>query len=129
MVYLTPTGFSVDDICEKYGGQKLQSSDFSNNMMFGFYLSRRVQKGNRWHPANDNLRGTSAYGTKPTNAASGPTGSIAWDYSKVQYFLFSTGDFSEWYACALACSLFPVYSQFCSQIILQSHAATIHTLG
>ena len=71
-----------------------------------FYLSRRVQKGTAWHPTNDELRGTKAYGTVPTDPTSGPTGSIKWDYDKVQYFMFSTGDFSEWYGDALACLLF-----------------------
>ena len=99
----------MTDFCQKNGGKKLQSSDFYKNMVSGsFYLSRRVQKGTAWHPTNDALRGTKAYGTVPTDPTSGATGSIKWDYNKVQYFMFSTGDFSEWYGDALACLLLPV---------------------
>jgi hypothetical protein len=86
----------VTDFCQKYGGKKLQSSAFNKNMVSGFYLSRRVKKGTVWHPTNDALRGSKAYGTVPTDPTNGATGSIKWDYDKVQYFMFSTGDFSEW---------------------------------
>ena len=89
-------GFSINDVCKDHGGQKLSSDAFSNRMMFGFELVRRVAKGEKWHPENDNLRGTVLYGTPPTDPTNGPTGTIMWEYSKVQYFMFSTGDFSEW---------------------------------
>merc|ERR1711881_28394 len=42
------------------------------------------------------LRGTDSYGQRPTNPTSGPTGTMQWNYNAVQYFMFSTGDFSEW---------------------------------
>ena len=80
-----------------HGGKKMKSSDFKNKMMWGFELARRVAKGSKWHPQNDDLRGTAKYGNPPTNPTSGPTGTMKWDYKKVQYFMFSTGDFSEWY--------------------------------
>ena len=98
----TNTKFSVDEICTKYGGKALNRSDFSDNKMMGFYLSRRVQYGNNWHPMDDDLRGTAVYGTPPTNPTHGPTGSIKWNYNDVQYFMFSTGDFSEWYGSVFA---------------------------
>ena len=75
----------------------MKSSDFSKGNLWGFKLSRRVAKGPKWHPANDALRGTASYGAPPTDPKSGPTGTIQWDYDQVQYFMFSTGDFSEWY--------------------------------
>ena len=84
-----------------HGGKKMKSSDFSNKMMWGFELARRVGQGRKWHPSKDDLRGTAKYGTLPTNPTSGSTGTMQWDYGKVQYFMFSTGDFSEWYVGAL----------------------------
>ena len=75
----------------------MSSVDFSFGKMWGFQLARRVAKGAKWHPANDALRGTASYGAPPTNPSFGPTGTMKWDYDKVQYFMFSTGDFSEWY--------------------------------
>lgn len=99
---IAATAFSVDDICAEWGGKKLESSGFSDNKMLGFYLSRRVQYGNNWHPVDDDLRGTAVYGTPPTNPTYGPTGSIKWNYNDVQYFMFSTGDFSEWYGSVFA---------------------------
>ena len=74
----------------------MDSSDFSNGYMWGFKLARRVATGTKWHPAKDDLRGTASYGEPPTDPKSGPTGTIRWDYRQVQYFMFSTGDFSEW---------------------------------
>ena len=74
----------------------MNSNDFKNGEMWGFALARRVAKGTTWHPATDELRGTDSYGRAPTNPTAGPTGTINWDFKKVQYFLFSTGDFSEW---------------------------------
>ena len=62
-----------------------------------FQLARRVEKGSKWHPATDDLRGTDSYGTPPSDPQSGPTGTMQWHYNQVQYFMFSTGDFSEWY--------------------------------
>ena len=78
----------------------MPSNEYSDQMMWGFQLARRVAQGSKWHPVNDDLRG-SAYGSKPTNPKSGPTGSMKWSYDKLQYFMFSTGDFSEWYVDAL----------------------------
>ena len=75
----------------------MKSSDFSEGKMWGFNLARRVAKGHKWHPSNDDLRGTASYGAPPTDPKSGPTGTMQWDYNQVQYFMFSTGDFSEWY--------------------------------
>merc|ERR1719201_3254322 len=86
-----PAGFSVTKLCHMYGGKKMKSSDFKNNRMWGFGLARRVAKGSKWHPQNDDLRGTAKYGTPPTNPTSGATGTMQWDYKKVQYFMFSTG--------------------------------------
>ena len=96
-VVFNPAAFSVTKLCQMHGGKKMKSSDFKNKMMWGFGLARRVAKGSKWHPQNDDLRGTANYGTPPTNPTSGPTGTMKWDYKKVQYFMFSTGDFSEWY--------------------------------
>ena len=72
---IAATAFSVDDICAEWGGKELESSGFSDNKLMGFYLSRRVQYGNNWHPVDDDLRGTAVYGTPPTNPTHGPTGS------------------------------------------------------
>ena len=96
-VVFNPAAFSVTKLCQMHGGKKMKSSDFQNKMMWGFELARRVAKGSKWHPQNDDLRGTAKYGNPPTNPTSGPTGTMQWDYKKVQYFMFSTGDFSEWY--------------------------------
>ena len=73
-----------------------------------FKLARRVEQGTKWHPANDDLRGTDKYGNPPTNPRTGPTGTMQWKYNQVQYFMFSTGDFSEWYVNAFR-FLFDVY--------------------
>ena len=87
----------ITELCEEHGGKPMSYFNFWNKRMLGFELVRRVAKGNRWHPATDNLRGTDEYGTPPTDPVHGLTGTIKWDYSRVQYFMFSTGDFSEWY--------------------------------
>ena len=98
---IVPIAFDVDAVCKAHGGKELNSSDFSNQQMLGFQLVRRVAQGITWHPANDNLRGTDAYGTLTNDPKNGPTGSIRWDFDKVEYFMFSTGDFSEWCVGAL----------------------------
>ena len=95
-----PTVWNIEDICKAHGKKIMESSDFSDGKMWGFQLARRVAKGYTWHPANDALRGTASYGTPPTDPSSGPTGTMHWDYKKVQYFMFSTGDFREWYVDA-----------------------------
>ena len=87
---------NVNDICKTHGGKPMKSSEFSEGKLWGFQLARRVAKGHNWHPSNDDLRGTAKYGTPPTDPKSGPTGTMQWDYDQVQYFMFSTGDFSEW---------------------------------
>lgn len=79
----------------------MDSSDFSKGKMWGFQLARRVSKGKKWHPGNDNLRGLASYGTSPTDPTNGPTGTIQWDFYKVKYFMFSTGDFTKWYPWCL----------------------------
>ena len=89
--------FNVNNFCKNWGGKQLKSGDYGSRMFHGLQLVRRVAKGSKWHPQNDDLRGTAKYGTPPTNPTSGPTGTMQWDYKKVQYFMFSTGDFSEWY--------------------------------
>jgi len=86
----------VNTICKTFGATKMTSSLFKNGKLLGFELVRRVAKGTKWHPQNDDLRGTAKYGTPPTNPTSGPTGTSQWNYGKVQYFMFSTGDYSEW---------------------------------
>ena len=92
---------SVADVCKTYGADKLPTTEYQNGDMWGlFQLARRVEQGTKWHPANDDLRGTDSYGTRPTNATSGPTGTMQWHYNQVKYFMFSTGDFSEWYVDA-----------------------------
>jgi len=95
---LKPAGkaFNVNNFCKNWGGKQLKSGDFGSRMFHGLQLVRRVAKGSKWHPKNDDLRGTAKYGTPPTNPTSGPTGTFQWNYGKVQYFMFSTGDFSEW---------------------------------
>ena len=94
--------FNVNDFCKTWGGKKLLSSNFKNGKLSGFFdLVRRVAKGTKWHPVNDDLRGTAKYGTPPTNPTSGPTGTAQWTYYNVQYFLFSTGDYSEWFVGAM----------------------------
>ena len=63
-------------------------------------LVRHVPKGGTWHPTNDNLRGTSAYGT----AHAGPTHSAAWSVTWNTYpwftgprrFLFATANLNSW---------------------------------
>ena len=86
------------EICKTYGANNLPRSAYSNGNMWGlFKLARRVEQGTKWHPANDDLRGTDKYGNPPTNPRTGPTGTMQWKYNQVQYFMFSTGDFSEWY--------------------------------
>ena len=85
----------ADDLCTAFGGKPLSNSDFSDGMMWGFQLVRRVH-GNTWHPTTDELRGTSSYGSKPTDPTYKCTGTGKWDYDKVEYFMFSTGDFTEW---------------------------------
>jgi len=90
------TGLDVAAVCKTHGGKPINGNDFKNGQIWGFALARRVAKGNKWHPATDELRGTDSYGSAPTNPTSGPTGTMKWNYNAVQYFLFSTGDFSEW---------------------------------
>mmetsp|Transcript_122259 Transcript_122259/g.280045 ORF Transcript_122259/g.280045 Transcript_122259/m.280045 type:complete len:582 (-) Transcript_122259:229-1974(-) len=61
----------------------------------GWQLVRHVGPGNSWHPATDQLTGSSVYGTP-----SGPTSSEAWsvkfNVDDVEEFLFSTGDCQKW---------------------------------
>ena len=58
-------------------------------------LVRRVQSGNTWHPATDQLSGTESYGT-----ACGPTASctfsVAFSTASYTHFLFATGDETKW---------------------------------
>ena len=92
------TAFDVSSFCKKWGGKKLTSSSYSFGKYDGYMkLVRRVGKGTKWHPVNDELRGTAKYGTPPIDPVTGPSGTAQWDYKKVQYFMFSTGDFSEWF--------------------------------
>ena len=92
------TTFNVNDFCKAWGGKKLTSSSYSFGKYDGYLkLVRRVAKGTKWHPVDDDLRGTAKYGTPPTDPVAGPTGTAQWTYNKVQYFMFSTGDFSEWF--------------------------------
>ena len=97
MLAPTVSGLDVAAVCKTHGGKPIDGKDFKNGRMWGFALARRVAKGNKWHPATDELRGTDSYGSAPTNPTSGPTGTMKWNYNAVQYFLFSTGDFSEWW--------------------------------
>ena len=100
---------SIPEICKTFGANNLPSSAYKNGNMWGlFKLARRVEQGTKWHPANDDLRGTDKYGNPPTNPRTGPTGTMQWKYNQVQYFMFSTGDFSEWYVNAFR-FLFDVY--------------------
>lgn len=94
----------------------MESSDFSDGKMWGFKLARRVARGNTWHPASDNLRGTASYGTPPTDPSSGATGTMQWDYKKVQYFMFSTGDMQsrDWYVGALHCTYICIFDDYVS---------------
>ena len=93
-----------------------------------FKLARRVAQGTKWHPANDDLRGTDKYGNPPTNPRTGPTGTMQWKYNQVQYFMFSTGDFSEWYVdvlrllftqCLLECRAPRLTNLLCSRMIMK----------
>ena len=55
-------------------------------------MVRRVQAGNTWHPADDQLQGTSAYGTFVNDPTADSTFSVPYDIENVVEFLFATGD-------------------------------------
>ena len=59
-------------------------------------MVRRVQAGNTWHPADDQLQGTSAYGTFVNNLTADATFSVPYDIERVVEFLFATGDGTKW---------------------------------
>jgi hypothetical protein len=54
---------------------------------------RHVPAGNTWHPATDQLRGTSTYGTSGDDTTAWST---PFDFTTVSFFLFSTGDKQKW---------------------------------
>jgi len=95
-IYPPPASAKIQNLCSTNGGKAMSASDFSNGKMWDFELVRRVAKGTTWHPATDKLRGTSSYGNAPTDPVNGATGTKQWNYNQVEYFMFSTGDFSEW---------------------------------
>ena len=61
----------------------------------GWALVRRVKSGVYWHPTNDNLIGSSVYGTPSTDQADS-TWSIKYDDISFNEFLFTTGDMTYW---------------------------------
>jgi len=77
------------------GGRKVRS--FPQNILGGGWnLVRRVKAGYTWHPANDQLQGTSVYGTFVNDPTADATFSVAYDAARVSEFLFATGDGSKW---------------------------------
>ena len=61
----------------------------------GWTLVRHVPRGNKWHKATDQLRGTDEYGT-PCGATCNQDWSIKFDNTKFNQFLFVTGDKAKW---------------------------------
>lgn len=59
----------------------------------GWKLVRHVPAGNSWHPARDQLTGTSVYGS-PAN--SGNAWSVKFSSTPFNEFLFATGDCKKW---------------------------------
>lgn len=59
-------------------------------------LVRRVQPGNTWHPADDNLTGTAIFGNYNTSLVHDSTFSIKFDNIPCSQFLFITGDNEKW---------------------------------
>jgi len=61
----------------------------------GWKLVRHVPAGNKWHPAKDQLRGTSTYGT-PCGSLCNKAWSRKFDNMIFNEFLFATGDLKKW---------------------------------
>lgn len=66
----------------------------------GWVLIRHVPAGSNWHPADDQLTGTSVYG----DPSEGPQSLSAWSrkFDDVAFdeFLFATGDMTKWLIAA-----------------------------
>ena len=64
----------------------------------GWSLVRRVKQGRKWHPATDQLAGTSVYGTFVNDGSVGQTFSryYANELDGTTEFLFSSGDCYHW---------------------------------
>jgi len=98
---LTATHHSCTQYVTSYGHETFEVidtvNDFPGNILGGGWeLVRRVQAGTSWHPANDQLQGTSAYGTFINDPTIDATFSVPYDIENVVEFLFATGDGTKW---------------------------------
>ena len=61
----------------------------------GWKLVRHVPAGNKWHKAQDQLKGTDMYG-KPCGSTCDEEWSVPFHKEKFNQFLFATGDETKW---------------------------------
>jgi hypothetical protein len=87
-------------------------------------LVRRVKRGNNWHPATDQLRGTHVYGTYVNDPTSDTTFSKAFDINRVKEFLFATGDGTKWLVASRDSVMHGYYSNAQRDIIMSSSRST-----
>jgi uncharacterized coiled-coil protein SlyX len=63
----------------------------------GWRIVRRVRQGANWHPSTDHCTGSQSYGSAGSSPETGSTTwSTTWSGASYTYFLFATGDFSQW---------------------------------
>jgi len=89
-------------------------------------LVRRVQPGNMWHPAKDQLLGTEVYGT-PAGERDAATFSIKFDTLPFDQFLFSTGDCSKWLIATKQAVIGSYYSNAARTILKSSTSSDPYT--
>ena len=85
---------------------------------------RRVKSGSSWHPATDNLSGTEEYGTYVNDPTIDSTFSKTWDNARVEYFLFATGDGTQWLVATKEAVLGSYYADEKRDIIMSSLSET-----
>jgi hypothetical protein len=79
-------------------GKTLTFAKLPTSLAGGWYHVRHVNAAARkWHPTNDDLKGTASYGTQSSSTKAAPW-SIKYDINNVKSFMFATGRGNKWVA-------------------------------
>jgi hypothetical protein len=79
-------------------GKTLTFAKLPSKLAGNWYHVRHVNAASRkWHPTNDDLKGTASYGTQSSSTKAAPW-SVKFNVNNVKSFMFATGTGNKWVA-------------------------------